>query len=243
MTLAFDGTNYWSSSGGSPGGTRLARYNSSGSLSGAFAPGLDFRSVFTNSAGDVFARAYNDSTIYEQNTPGSFSPSGVTLAANSLDVQSSVVLNGPNSEFIAQSGGVVRRWDLSGNALSSTSLIGFGSIAGENNYPASRGVAAVGNYWLTYSSGILSAWNSSGIRVDQTQLLLAGTGFDSNFSLSYANGRVFIVDSAGGNWRGYDVGLSQTSPVPEPGSIAMWGISALGMMFARRKRRQLLMAA
>ncbi len=31
--------------------------------------------------------------------------------------------------------------------------------------------------------------------------------------------------------------------VPEPASIAMWGIGALGMMFAGRKRRQMMMAA
>ena len=35
----------------------------------------------------------------------------------------------------------------------------------------------------------------------------AGTSFDSYFSLSYANGMVWIVDTAGGNWRGFDVGL------------------------------------
>ena len=32
------------------------------------------------------------------------------------------------------------------------------------------------------------------------------------------------------------------SPVPEPASIAMWGVGALGMMFARRKRQQKLTA-
>lgn len=35
---------------------------------------------------------------------------------------------------------------------------------------------------------------------------------------------------------------SDTAAVPEPASIAMWGIGALGMMFARRKRRQMMMA-
>lgn len=33
------------------------------------------------------------------------------------------------------------------------------------------------------------------------------------------------------------------SAVPEPTSIAMWGISAVGMAFARRKRRQMMLAA
>jgi hypothetical protein len=32
-------------------------------------------------------------------------------------------------------------------------------------------------------------------------------------------------------------------PVPEPASIAMWSLGALGMMFAGRKRRQMKLAA
>lgn len=35
----------------------------------------------------------------------------------------------------------------------------------------------------------------------------------------------------------------ETSAVPEPTSIPMWGLGALGMLFAGRKRRQLKLAA
>jgi hypothetical protein len=38
-------------------------------------------------------------------------------------------------------------------------------------------------------------------------------------------------------------GATSSEPVPEPASIAMWGIGALGMAFARRKRRQMKLAA
>ncbi|MBL8820433.1 MAG: PEP-CTERM sorting domain-containing protein [Planctomyces sp.] len=240
MTLAFDGTHYWSTSGGSSFGTREAQYNSGGSLVATFAPGLDFRSVFTDSSGDVFARQYNNSTIYKQTSPGVFSAH--VVLAGAIDDQSSVVLNGNGTEYIALDSGTVNRWNTSGTALSSISLIGWGSVAGETNYPANRGIAAVGDSWLTYSDGTLSMWDSLGNRTGQTTLIGAGTTFDSHFSLSYANGRVFIVDEAGGNWRGYDVGLS-SSPVPEPGSIALWGLGALGAMFARRKREWMKLAA
>src|SRR5205085_1671739 len=99
------------------------------------------------------------------------------------------------------------RWDLAGNYLGATSLSGFGTMLNEINYPQERGIAAAGGYYLTYSDSVLSAWDASGNRVGTTVLNGAGNSFDSDFSLSYANGRVFIVDQAGGSWRGYNVGL------------------------------------
>src|SRR5262249_27551808 len=51
MTLAFDGTHYWSCSGGTTDGERLAQYDLSGNLIARFAPGLDFRSVFADAHG------------------------------------------------------------------------------------------------------------------------------------------------------------------------------------------------
>lgn len=37
--------------------------------------------------------------------------------------------------------------------------------------------------------------------------------------------------------------VTSAAPVPEPSSIAMWGLGALGLMFARRKRQQKKLAA
>lgn len=39
------------------------------------------------------------------------------------------------------------------------------------------------------------------------------------------------------------IGSGGTTTVPEPSSLAMWGIGALGMMFARRKRQKKKLAA
>jgi hypothetical protein len=95
--LAFDGVNYWSGSGGTSGGTREARYTTGGVNDGLFAPGLDFRSVFTDAAGTVYARAFADPTIYSQSPPGTFGAL-TTLVGGPLDSQSSVVLNGAGDE-------------------------------------------------------------------------------------------------------------------------------------------------
>jgi hypothetical protein len=204
--ITFDGTNYWDCSGGSTSGVRLGQYTSSGVLVATYSPGLDFRSVFTTAGGIVLARQYDDPIVYQQTSPGVFVNSGVSLTGGSLDPQSSVVLNGAGTEYDAISGGVVSRWSTNGTYLGSVNLQGFGSVGGENIFPQSRGLAAFGNFWLTYNgAGILSAWDDNGNRVFQTALPGAGTSFDSDFSFSCCNGKVFIVDVAGGAWRAFDI--------------------------------------
>jgi hypothetical protein len=206
MGIAFDGTNYWSCSGGGTTGVRLARYTSSGALLASYSPGLDYRSVFTRADGTLLARAYNSGVIYQQTSPGVFVSSGVTLTGGTLDAQSSVVLNGASTEFQAMSGGVVSRWSTNGAYLGSVTLSGFGSLSGENVYPQNRGLGVLGDLWLTYGgNGILSIWDTTGNRVVQAALPGAGTTTYSDFSFSFCNGKVFIVDTAGGKWRGYDL--------------------------------------
>ncbi len=206
MTAANDGINYWSSSGGSTFGLRLAQYDSVGSLLATYAPNLDIRSIFTDDAGNLYARQFADPIIYQQTAPGMFVPF-VTLSGGTLDVQSAVVLNSDRTAYIAMSAGTVSQWDSTGTFLGTVALSGYGTMFGESAYPNNRGIAAAGGYWLTYSNRMLSAWDTDGNRVDTTELLNAGTSFDAHFSFSYANGMVFIVDGPGGSWRGYDVGL------------------------------------
>src|SRR5262249_2254807 len=152
------------------------------------------------------ARQYNSPIIYQQTSPGVFANSGVSLTGGSLDPQSSVVLNGAGTEFDAMSGGIVSRWNTNGAYLGSVNLQGFGSVSGAINTPQNRGLAAFGNYWLTYNGGgVLSAWDYSGNRLFQTVLPGAGTTSASDYSFSCCNGKVFIVDISGGLWRSFDI--------------------------------------
>lgn len=228
MTIAWDGSSYWSASGGSTGGQRLARYSADGAVIDTYAPGHDFRSVFTDGS-TLLARDFNTPVIYQQSTPGVFDPL-LTLTGGGLDAQSSVVKDGNN--YIAMADGVVSLWDASGNRLPIVELKGYGSQNGEDSYPENRGIAVSGDYWLTYSSGVLSAWDHSGNRADEITLAGAGTSFNSYFSLSVANNKVFVVDDSGQTWRGYEV-----IPVPEPENYAMWliGMALLGVVGCRRK--------
>ena len=231
MTVAYDGTSYWSSSGGNMSGSRYAQYDSSGEFIAAYAPGLDFRSVFTDSLGEVYARQGGDPKIYRQTDPGVFGESVVELSPAPPNQQSGVVLDEIGMQYLAHDNGVVSLWDLAGNSLGTVKLAdyGDGSVLGETLYPANRGIAVMGRYWLTYSEQTLSAWDREGNRVDTTTLVGAGTNSSSHFSLSYANNMVFIVDSPGGLWRGY--------AIPEP--LTMLGLFAgtAGIAAYLRKRR------
>ncbi|WP_182345073.1 IPTL-CTERM sorting domain-containing protein [Comamonas koreensis] len=213
MTLAYDGSHYWSSSGGSASGERLAQYSSAGALVAKFASGLDFRSVFTQGA-NLYARQFNDATIYQQAAAGTFAPL-VTLT-DLTEQQVGVVLNGAGNEYIALVEGNVYRWSLAGSPLGSVALVGFGTQPGENEYPQNRGISASGSYWFTYSQGVVSAWDAAGQRVGQTSLAGAGTSFDSHFSFSFANGRFWVVDQAGAAWRGYPLVVLAISPASLP---------------------------
>ncbi len=236
--IAFDGSYYWAATGGTSGGTTLAQYDAAGALVTTYTPGIDFRSIYSDALGNVYARALASNDILRMDSPGSFS-TFLTLTGGSPDPQSSVVRTDAG-EFVAMNEGTVSRWDAAGVFEGSVALSGWGAVSGETDYPANRGIASLGGYWLTYSNGTLSAWDGAGNRVGQTILTGAGNTFGSNLSLSATNGVVWVTEQDdGGSWRGYSVGLTS---VPEPTSAVLLltgllGVAAVGLR--RRRSREL----
>ena len=158
-----------------------------------------------------YARGFGENAVRTMTSPGVFNAGSFNLNGGSLDAQSSLAWNPAGDEIVAMIGdnastATVSRWTAQGALLATFTLQGFNQ-GSENSYPQNRGVVVAGKYYLTYSAGTLSAWDVTGKRVNTTKLNAAGTGFDSHFSLSYAQGKVWVVDAAGGLWRGYDVGL------------------------------------
>lgn len=195
------------------------------------------RSVFTvgGSAAPVYCRGYSSPTIMRQTSPGVFT-SHVTLSGGTLDGQSQVEFNSDGSEFVAHVNGQISRWNLSGAFLGNVSLSGYGTMFSEGNYPQYRGIVCAGGYYLTYSNGNLSAWDASGTRVGNTVLTGAGTSFDSHFSLSWANGMIWIIDIANGTWRGYRIPellggflISLSGPCPGQKTLS-WSGAGAGQM-------------
>jgi hypothetical protein len=208
MAVAWDGANLWSCSGGLPNGVRLARYSPSGMPLSGYQPDIDFRVLFTKGDGTspVYAREFASSQIRVQTSPGVFG-NDVVLSGGNLDSQSSVIYDAVASQFVAFNAGVVTRWADNGSFMNTLTLVGFGSMNNENDFPQNRKILYRSGYFLTYSNGTLSAWNAMGQRVSSSDLDGGGTSTDSHFSLSYAAGKVWVMDTAGGTWLGYDVGL------------------------------------
>jgi hypothetical protein len=205
MTMAWDGTNIWACSGGSSNGNRIAQHAANGAFLQYYQPGIDLRAVFTKGDGTspLFARGFADNTIKVQVAPGVLS-NDVTLVGGSLDAQAAIAWDADQQQFVAQNMGTVTRWSSAGTLAGTVTLSGYGQM-GENVYPQNRGIAWACGHYLTYSNGVLSAWNGQGVRVAQTTLVGAGASFDSHFSYSYAQEKFFVVDQAGGSWRAYDV--------------------------------------
>jgi hypothetical protein len=208
MTMTWDGASYWSCSGGGPAGVRYAQYNAQGVKVNTFSPGIDFRSVFTKggNTSPVYSRGYNSNIVQVQTMPGVFANS-ITLVGGTLDAQSSVVWNENGTELVAFTGGTLTHWNAGGALIGTITFVGFGTLNGENGSPQNRGIVKAGGYYLTYSAQVLSAWDGNGNRAKTTVLTGAGTGSDSYYGFSYGNGMVWVVDVAGGLWRGYNVGL------------------------------------
>jgi hypothetical protein len=207
MTLAHNGTVYVDSQGGSSP-MPVTVYNANGGVVTTVNVPLDFRSVFERHDGtaDLYARAYNSRVIY-QRTPAGAQQVAATLSINGpLDAQSAVVWDPTRTLYLANNFGTVAAWNSRGTFISSTPLAGM--VAAELASPQGRGLAvSPGGCMLTYHAGVVSSWNTNGTRADTLQLVGAGTTFDSYWSFSYTNGLFWVADSAGGNWRAYNLGL------------------------------------
>jgi len=100
-----------------------------------------------------------------------------------------------------------------------------------------RGIAAIGNYWVTYNgAGLISFWDTTGNRVWQSTLLGIGAPTNSGFSFSYCNGKAFVFDSSVGNWLGYDVcgTAPATAPIiyvqPASQGVSLSGIATFNVL-------------
>src|SRR5262249_3072762 len=146
-------------------------------------------------------------------------------------------LNGSGTEFIAMNSGTVSRWQTDGTFISSVNLLGFGGLPGENTFPQNRGVAAIGNYWVTYNgNGIVSFWDTAGNRLWQSTLLGAAATTDAGYSFSYCGGKEFVFDSSAGNWRGYEIcgAAPATAPIiyvqPASQGVLLGGVATFNVL-------------
>lgn len=116
----------------------------------------------------------------------------------------------------------------------------FREVAGVRTSLASLG----GNWASNAVYGFSVARNGGNLSVAITSTQNNTTLFSQVVSDStFLTGMVgFDVYSQAATFSFGNTQFSQVSDVPEPTSIAMWGLGALGLTFARRKRRQIVLA-
>ena len=230
MTVAFDGTNYWAVNGGTSNSVEEQEYAATGVSVGTFNPGMDFRSDFTVGS-TLYAKTFSGNVVYRQTSPGVFS-SYVTLS-NTPPSQSGLIIYQNQYAVLNGTAGTVSFYNLSGAATTTLTLQGFGTLSGETN---TYEIATDGTYLYTYdySGNILSAWNSSGVRVGETTLNgVSG----STYGFSIANGMAWVYSSTSNAFTGFAaVGSASSSlALPEP-TFAWLLLPSLGagMLYRRR---------
>lgn len=240
MPTAYDGVNYYTAAGGNIT-SWLRQYDPiTGDVVSSFQPGIDFRGLFSDASGTIYASSYASNVVYKMDSPGSFS-TFLTLDTSTvlIDDQAPVVLSPDGNYFASRISQTINLWSIAdGSYAGSLDLPDYGNVSGEalNSGGTNLSLAAMGSYWLTYVDGtdMVYAWDSSGNRVGDTQLL--GNNNATAYGFGYANGYVFTNASdpaSGAEYRGF--ALSSTA-APEPGTLALAGLGLVGLAVKRRRK-------
>lgn len=250
--VAFDGTNYWIVSGAGINAP-MAKFDAAGNQLATYTPGPDFRSVFTNASGHVFASGFNSSIVYAMTGDGIFSPL-VTLTGIPVsgygglpEYQSPIILSAAGDEYLSMARGIVYRWSLDGSFIGTRTLVGFGAADGLGNSSYDVRIANLGSNWVTYNAGTrtLSLWNpSSGARMGTT-LFSDAISSSYDFSVSTtADGRVWVGQGDRLEY-GYSVSqiAAELTAAPEPSSAILLASGLAGVFGAVRRKRKARLAA
>jgi len=100
-------------------------------------------------------------------------------------------------------GGRVDFWNRQGEWLNSIMLQDYGQVLGENQYPAYTNIVAFEHQLITLANSEASVWNCNGTRIARVRLDDVEGTYDIYWSLSVANGLLWLVDEQSHMFRGY----------------------------------------
>lgn len=195
------------------------------------APGMEFRSLFSDAGGAAYARDYQINYLYKETSFGSFVI--FQQLTGPFAINSQVVLDSAGTHYVGNNSGTLQFWDLAGLKTKSVVL-----AAG-----ASKGAVSIfGNYAVSYNAQGLNAYDlTTGALVDTAQLNGATPGpYALNYGQGYANGYFFITN-ADGSFSGFQIGQPDGG-VPEPAAWAMLTVG-FGIIGTAARRRRVPLAA
>lgn len=233
--VAWDGSNLWTATGGATDTVNIMSWSSSGSFLKAHAPQLDIRSIWAQTSEEqvqLFADAYSDDHVYIKKADGSFEATGVSLKGAEKETDSPVLYRASSlpddpvaGVLVALDGsGALLEFDAAdGEFIRDIPLNGYGAEPGETDWPsyvrfAVAQVDAERFFYLTYAGGKVYAWDKAGERVGSAGLTGAGEDEMGCYSISYANDRLWVMDTASGAWKGFKLAFKAPPPPPPPTS-------------------------
>ena len=201
-----DGSFLYTVSGGTTGGERFARYLLDGTADLTFASGIDFRSIFTDNSGNLFAKEYGQGNVYSL-TSGGMATFLFTL--NDPQPQTSADFNGDDSELYTRSGALIRRYNsANGSFIGSFTLQGMGP--NEDDFPEFVQMETnLAGRIFTYADGIVSEWDLAGIRIGTSTIPIdTPSSFLTTWSFGVGgDDRIYLSNEISGMWEVYDVGI------------------------------------
>ena len=198
MGIAWDGTYYYTSNGGTASVGQINTYDINGVFVSSVACAIDMRSIFYNSAdGNLYSKVYGTDLYQVNPVTGSAT---LILAGIFQQTQSCPAITPDGLFLLEHYAGTVYFYDFPTGALVNT-IPGFTT----GGFPSDQAVGTDGSRIFTWDGSTVYVTDMGGVVIENYSLPSGNYGF----SLKYVNGLLFAsVDGSGGtgHWYGYDVG-------------------------------------
>ena len=219
MSVAYSNGDYYVAYGGgatapllevAPNGTILNQAPPS--------PAIDFRSLFTDASGDIFARGGSGNVIYEETGGfGQFSALPFTLNETlgyALNPQEQVVLDYTTGHLIGNDNGTVTEWSSqTGSIIETVTLNGYTP----STYGSSSNIADYDGHWYTYSQGVVTEWDpNTGNAIASQTVPGVNPANTSDYGFGIANGYLFIGDKSAGTFTAFQLQNAALPPTANP---------------------------
>lgn len=241
LSLTFDGTNYWTITGGFPP-FAVTKYDAAGNQVGRWEIDLDGRAIAYNQAnGRLYVKDYATNSLYvlDNTSGGSYLYSAVPGFTNRFqDIQSKIAISPDGLYVYDHLNGQVRKYELStGNNVANITLEAY-----SGDFPEEFQIGTDGTYLFALKNTTVMAYEMNGSLVKAIPGL-ANDLFYTQWSYSNTDNRIWVFDVANGEqngvWKGYNIyGEEPTNAPMFPAAAMPLGIMAASLAGAYRMAKK-----